>query len=152
MWKKNRKGQSLLEYALLSAVVIAVIIAIQLYVKRSVEGKFKASADQIGEQFTTNENYVVETTRQTARKEQTLADLTAAADGEAWSKSEIQTADQTAWAKDLEGMYTRKAGVYKGVELNATDYVTATAGSGQVGTHGTFDSGKISEKKLFDDD
>ncbi len=147
---KTRKGQSILEYAMLLAVIVAVIVAIQIYVKRSVEGKLKTSADQIGEQFTTAETNTIQTIRQTARKEETLAGNEATGvDGKPWSQSKIQTVEEEAdWAKDL-----RKADKYKGAEINATDYVKdVTPGGGAVGTHGAFDSGKISDKKLFEDD
>jgi len=47
----NRKGQSTLEYAVLIAVVVAALIAMQTYIKRGVQGKFKQASDDIGEQF-----------------------------------------------------------------------------------------------------
>lgn len=148
----KRKGQSILEYAMLLAVIVAVIVAIQIYVKRSVEGKLKASADQMGEQFTTNETNTVQTIRQTARKEQTLGLDVTPTEGGAWSQSTIQVKEGADWANQSLGSYVKKAGDYKGAEISATDYVTATKGAGAVGAHGTFDSGKISDKKLFDDD
>jgi len=36
---KNKKGQSLLEYALLIALVVAAIIAMQLYAQRSIQAR-----------------------------------------------------------------------------------------------------------------
>jgi len=47
----NRRGQSTLEYAVLIAVVVGALLAIQVYVKRGVQGRFKQAADDIGEQF-----------------------------------------------------------------------------------------------------
>lgn len=137
---KNKKGQGILEYAMILAIVVAVIVAIQLYVKRALEGKFKQSADQIGEQFTTAETYTIETQSQSARREQTLAGLTPGTDG--WTRSEIQGG----------GAFAPGKVAYAGYEASKTDYVKQNIGGNQAGTHGTFDSGKISDTKLFEDD
>lgn len=139
---KYKKGQSILEYAVLLSLTLAVIVASQIYVKRAVEGKFKQSADQIGEQFTTAQDYTIETISQSAREEKTVVgsdDLK-----KEWSRSQIK--DANVWTPD------EKKAEYKGYEVTKTDYVTATEGAGAVGTHATFDSGKLSEKKLFEDD
>ena len=47
----NHKGQSTLEYAVLIAVVVAALLAIQIYMKRGVEGKLRSASDDIGQQF-----------------------------------------------------------------------------------------------------
>jgi len=41
----NRRGQSVAEYAILVGVVVAAIVGMQVYVKRSLQGKVKAVAD-----------------------------------------------------------------------------------------------------------
>lgn len=41
----NRKGQNTAEYAILIALVIAVAIAMQTYVKRGIQGRVKDSSD-----------------------------------------------------------------------------------------------------------
>lgn len=51
MLREFRKGQSTLEYALIIAVVAGALIAMQVYIKRGVQGKLKATADEIGEQY-----------------------------------------------------------------------------------------------------
>lgn len=51
MWK-NRKAQSTVEYAVLIAVVVGALLAMQIYVKRGAMGKLRSSTDQIGDQFT----------------------------------------------------------------------------------------------------
>lgn len=48
---RNRKAQSILEYSVITTVVIAALIAIQAYVKRGLQGKLKATSDDIGEQY-----------------------------------------------------------------------------------------------------
>jgi len=47
----NKKGQSTLEYAVLVVVIIGALIAMQIYVKRGVQGKLRESTDSVGEQF-----------------------------------------------------------------------------------------------------
>ena len=47
----QRKGQSTLEFAVLIAVVVSAVIAMQIYMKRGVSGKLKSGVDEIGEQY-----------------------------------------------------------------------------------------------------
>jgi hypothetical protein len=51
MMRRKIKAQSTLEYAIVIAVVVAALLAMQIYMKRGVQGKLHESADQIGEQF-----------------------------------------------------------------------------------------------------
>ena len=150
---RRTKGQSILEYAILLGVIVAVIVAIQVYVKRSIHGRFKSSADQIGDQFTTGETYTVQTIQQTARREQTLG-TDMGGSGQAWSESKIMTQGELgehAWVGNL-GDYQKKGTDYKGAEITTTDYVDQNVGDGTVGEHSTFDSGTYKDIKLFEDD
>lgn len=47
----NKKGQSTLEYGLIIAVIVGALIAMQVYIKRGIQGKLKQASDDIGEQF-----------------------------------------------------------------------------------------------------
>lgn len=47
----NKKGQNTLEYTIVIAVIVAALIAMQTYIKRGIQGKMKASTDDIGEQY-----------------------------------------------------------------------------------------------------
>lgn len=47
----KKRGQSTLEYAVLIVVIIAALIAMQVYLKRGLQGRMRESSDQIGEQF-----------------------------------------------------------------------------------------------------
>ena len=47
----KRKGQSTLEYAIVIALVVGGLLAMQHYVKRSYQGKLKSASDEMGEQF-----------------------------------------------------------------------------------------------------
>jgi len=56
------KGQSTLEYAILIVVIIGALLAIQVYLKRGLQGRIKQAADDIGSQFSPgNFNEVVTT-------------------------------------------------------------------------------------------
>ena len=47
----NRKGQSTLEYAVVIAIIVAGLIAMQAYIKRGVQGRLRQASDDIGEQY-----------------------------------------------------------------------------------------------------
>lgn len=47
----RNKAQTILEYAILIGVVVAGIMAMQVYLKRGLQGRIKSSADTMGEQF-----------------------------------------------------------------------------------------------------
>ena len=49
MFKKN--GQSSVEFATMIIVVIGALIAMQFYFKRGVQGRWRTSADGVGEQY-----------------------------------------------------------------------------------------------------
>ena len=46
-----RKGQSTFEMAILLVVIVLAVIAMQVYLKRTIQGRLKSGADQIGEQY-----------------------------------------------------------------------------------------------------
>lgn len=47
----SKKAQSTLEYAVIISLVVASLLAMQIYVKRGMQGKLRESTDQIGEQY-----------------------------------------------------------------------------------------------------
>ncbi|MBF0386479.1 MAG: hypothetical protein HQL20_01325 [Candidatus Omnitrophica bacterium] len=57
MMKKNSKGQSTLEYAILIIIIIAALLSLNTYVKRGVQGRLRSATDDIGDQFSTGANY-----------------------------------------------------------------------------------------------
>lgn len=48
---RRRRAQTVIEYAVLIAVVVAALLAMRIFFKRSLEGKIKESGDRIGKQF-----------------------------------------------------------------------------------------------------
>ena len=148
----KRRGQSVLEYSLMVVVLIVVILAMNIYFKRALQGRWKSTSDQIGKQFTTNATYTIETRQQSAREEAT------GTNGEIndnnWVRSSIM--DKTAFGATTFGADPRTLGgienAYVGHEVTRTDYVTQAPKDRKLGGHDLFDSGKLANIRLFDDD
>ena len=80
----RKKGQSTLEYALITAVVIAGLLLMQHYMKHGYAGRLKSSTDDIGEQYdpskysakfkVTNKSYTQQSAKEGATT-QTYLDL-----------------------------------------------------------------------------
>lgn len=51
MGKMKLKAQTTVEYAVLIACVVAALLAMQIYMKRGIQGKLRAAGDEIGEQY-----------------------------------------------------------------------------------------------------
>ncbi len=67
MFYTKKRGQSTLEYVILVGFVVAALIAMGVYMKRSIQGKIRESSDQIGEQYSaqhTASNYTTTTNLQ----------------------------------------------------------------------------------------
>lgn len=47
----SKKAQSILEFTILLVIVMAVFLAMQSYVKRGIQGRWKASLDDFGDQY-----------------------------------------------------------------------------------------------------
>lgn len=47
----RNKAQSTLEYFVMIAVIVAALFAMQVYIKRGIQGKMRDSADSIGQGF-----------------------------------------------------------------------------------------------------
>ncbi len=47
----GRRGQSTLEYVILTGFVVAALIAMGVYMKRGFQGKLRESTDQVGGQY-----------------------------------------------------------------------------------------------------
>lgn len=100
----RRKGQSILEYAMIIAVVVAALLAIQIYMKRGVQGKLRSSVDDIGGQFDAGKTKVISKTGRTGiTVEETTAGVTTVATGEGSStKAEESTSEGSESVGDLK--------------------------------------------------
>lgn len=48
---RGRYGQSLIEYSVLTIIVLAVFLSMLMYIKRGIQGHWKSSVDQLGDQY-----------------------------------------------------------------------------------------------------
>ena len=48
---KKELGQSTIEYAVLVMIIIGVFVATSNYVKRGIQGRWKAAVDDVGDQY-----------------------------------------------------------------------------------------------------
>ena len=47
----SKRAQSTLEYAVVIAIIAAALIAMQVYIKRGIQGRMKQASDDVGSQF-----------------------------------------------------------------------------------------------------
>ena len=50
-YMKKNKGQTLIEYSILIMILLAVFVAMNTYVKRGIQGRWKSSVDGMGDQY-----------------------------------------------------------------------------------------------------
>lgn len=48
---RGKKGQSLLEYVVILIIVMGAFLAISNYIKRGLQGRWKAATDDLGDQY-----------------------------------------------------------------------------------------------------
>ena len=70
---RHKRGQSTLEYALLIAVIVAGLIAMQVYLKRGYQGRLRESTDEIGEQYSPGYTTGTTTTASSSTTRDTVA-------------------------------------------------------------------------------
>lgn len=66
------RGQSVLEYAMIIAVVVGALLAMQIYMKRGLQGRLRESSDEIGQQFDAEKTTISRTTTHTGTTVQTV--------------------------------------------------------------------------------
>ncbi len=74
----RKNGQSVVEFTVLLVIVIGVFIAMQFYVKRGLQGRWKASLDDFGEQYDprlTNSNVVTRVLSNSNTQVQVIPDV-----------------------------------------------------------------------------
>ena len=105
MFRITRKGQSTAEYAIVIGLVIAAIVAMQVYVKRGLQGKvkdavdYKASGDTVTGTTSQYEPYYASSSMESSRKATEKAEVskgggvirTIGGEGEVSSRTGTQT-------------------------------------------------------------
>jgi len=51
IFKKQRGAQSTIEFTVLVMVIIGAVLLISIYFKRSIQGRWRAAVDELGEQY-----------------------------------------------------------------------------------------------------
>jgi uncharacterized protein (UPF0333 family) len=77
MLVRSKKAQSILEYALLIAVVVAAILIMQVFVKRGFQGQLKDASGRMGEQFSATGTKTLQTSNMTPGDVQQIVEETA---------------------------------------------------------------------------
>jgi uncharacterized protein (UPF0333 family) len=73
-----RRGQTILEFTILLIIVMGVFIAMQFYVKRGFQGRWKSSVDDFGDQYDpylTNANIVTRVLSNSGTQVQVIRDV-----------------------------------------------------------------------------
>jgi len=68
----QKRGQSTMEYAILTIVIIGALLTIQTYIKRGVQGRLKSAADDIGDQYSDGNQNATKTTIRNSSTEDTF--------------------------------------------------------------------------------
>ncbi len=68
----QRRGQSTLEYAVLTVVIIGALLTIQTYIKRGVQGRLKSASDDIGDQYSEGNMNAIKTTNRFSNTEESF--------------------------------------------------------------------------------
>ncbi|MFH1684716.1 MAG: class III signal peptide-containing protein [Candidatus Micrarchaeota archaeon] len=51
MFKRTKKGQTSMEFLVLMTVILAAFLSISNYFKRGLQGRWKSTVDELGEQY-----------------------------------------------------------------------------------------------------
>jgi len=112
----NKKGQSTLEYALITAVIIAGLLLMQHYMKHGYAGRLKSASDDIGEQYdpskyngtfqVTNKSYTQQTLKNKATTQQYLDIGDGSGVGREQKKESIANETIDSWGQN-ENLYTK---------------------------------------------
>jgi len=112
----NKKGQSTLEYALITAVIIAGLLLMQHYMKHGYAGRLKSASDDIGEQYdpskynatfnVTNKSYTQQTATGGATTQQYLDLGDGSNAGRVQKKESVGNETVDAWGQN-ENLYSK---------------------------------------------
>lgn len=69
--RNNKDAQSVLEYAVIIAVITAGLIAMQLYLKRGIQGGLRNQSESLGEQYRPGQTVSVQEKETTVNTTQT---------------------------------------------------------------------------------
>lgn len=91
--RKCSNGQTAMEFTILLMIVMGVFIAMQFYVKRGLQGRWKSTTDEFGEQYDprlTNANTVTKILTNSSTQVQVILD-----NGGYWTQRTDNSASMT---------------------------------------------------------
>ena len=91
MQRAHVRGQSTIEFALLIVVVIAALVAMQIYLRNALQGKLRQSSDQIGSQWDADQGEYTITSSASSKRKQTVT--TAGVSTDTTTADDTQTRD-----------------------------------------------------------
>ncbi|MDO8748249.1 MAG: hypothetical protein Q7J72_03920 [Candidatus Omnitrophota bacterium] len=105
----KRGGQSVLEYAIVIGAVVIALLVMQAYVRRSLQGKFKVIADDLGQQYnpyntTSDMNITFESDTQTETFTNVTTDATGKEKRETTTNTTIFNETQTRQGSETVGL------------------------------------------------
>ncbi len=102
----NKRAQSTLEYGILIAVIVAALVAMQVYVKRGIQGRLRQASDDVGEQFSPGYTTGVTSTTSNVASTETISggnnSITQSTSNQNQTRSvneQVATSDQEDWVK-----------------------------------------------------
>ncbi len=104
----NKRAQSTLEYAVVIAIIVGGLLAMQMYIKRGVQGRLKQASDDIGEQYSPGQSKSDYTTQAHSYSEERTIGATKDATGDAMAvtSSESQQSQTRTGEEHIEGLDT----------------------------------------------
>lgn len=93
--KMRKRAQNITEYAVLLAIIASAIVAMQVYVKRGVQGRIKELADQLGPTHHEESNIISDYT--TIQQGTTVQTYNAGVSGSRVNETVIRTGGQRSW-------------------------------------------------------
>ncbi|MCF7916267.1 MAG: hypothetical protein K9L61_00625 [Candidatus Omnitrophica bacterium] len=90
-----RKSQAIIEYALVLIGVVAAFVTMGIYFQRSMQGKLRAHADDLGEQFSPDKTTATMTSTVVSNSTESTSDgETVVTSDQSQSISKVQTVDK----------------------------------------------------------
>lgn len=109
MRRDHNKGQSIIEYSVVAICVVAALLGMQYYIKRTIQGRFRESADAIGEQYAPRHTNSTITTTHTGNSEIETTEVSR--DGVFGLETTIKT-DETTQRSGNENLDSFEKGLY----------------------------------------
>jgi len=122
MLLRIRRSQSILEYAVLIAIVVAAIVIMQVFIKRGVSGRLKDSSDRIsgGQLFSASNSTTYDHSEMDAADPRVITSMTATDDTAAGLATSVELQGDNITISNIVGDKAYSAGGSSGGETTST--------------------------------